>query len=85
MLKLYIKSNESMRYWEAWDQFIRQQLLDRGFVNPEDLSFYKVMHSPEEATAWIKSYYSTYHSIRQVRNRLVIRLEKELGMAISQC
>ena len=66
------------RYWEAWDQFIRQQLLDRGFVNPEDLSFYKVMHSPEEATAWIESYYSTYHSMRQVRNRLVIRLEKEL-------
>ncbi|MBN2462226.1 MAG: LOG family protein [Dehalococcoidia bacterium] len=66
------------RYWEAWDQFIRQQLLDRGFINSEDLSFYKVMHSSEEAAAWIKSYYSTYHSMRQVRSRLVIRLEKEL-------
>ncbi len=66
------------RYWEAWDQFVRQQLLDRGFISPEDLSFYRIMHSPEEAAAWIKSYYSTYHSIRQVRNRLVIRLEKEL-------
>jgi uncharacterized protein (TIGR00730 family) len=66
------------RYWEAWDQFIRQQLLDRGFISSEDLSFYKVMHSPEEAAAWIKSYYSTYHSMRQVRSRLVIRLEKEL-------
>ena len=66
------------RYWEAWDQFIRQQLLERHFINPEDLSFYKVMRSAEEAAAWIKSYYSTYHSMRQVRNRLVIRLEKEL-------
>ncbi|MGD0794804.1 MAG: LOG family protein [Dehalococcoidales bacterium] len=66
------------RYWEAWGQFIRQQLLERGFIRPEDLSFYRVMHSPEEAAGWIKSYYSTYHSMRQVRNRLVFRLEKEL-------
>jgi uncharacterized protein (TIGR00730 family) len=66
------------RYWEAWDQFVRQQLLGRGFINPEDLSFFKVMNSPDEAASWIQSYYSTYHSMRQVRNRLVIRLEREL-------
>jgi uncharacterized protein (TIGR00730 family) len=65
-------------YWETWDKFIRQQLLARGLISQEDLSFYKVMHSPEEAANWIKSYYSLYHSTRQVRNRLVIRLEREL-------
>lgn len=64
------------RYWEDWDQFIRQQLLARDFIHPEDLSFYKIMHSPEEAAEWIRAYYSTYHSMRQVRGRLVIRLEK---------
>jgi hypothetical protein len=36
------------------------------------------MQSPEEAVGWIEAFYSTYHSIRQVRDRLVIRLEKEL-------
>jgi len=66
------------QYWESWDRFIRQQLLARQFISPEDLSFYKIMHSPEEAVDWIRSYYSTYHSIRQVQDRLVIRLEKEL-------
>ncbi|MCX6003007.1 MAG: LOG family protein [Chloroflexi bacterium] len=65
-------------YWETWDKFIRQQLLAREFIHQEDLSFYKIMHSPEEAANWIESYYSTYHSMRQVRNRLVLRLEKEL-------
>ncbi len=65
-------------YWEAWEQFVRRQLLDRDYINSEDLSFFRVMHSPEEAAAWIESYYSTYHSTRQIRNRLVIRLEKEL-------
>ena len=66
-------------YWETWDKFIRQQLLDRKFIDREDLALYKIMHSPEEAGDWIKSYYSTYHSMRQVCSRLVIRLEKELS------
>ena len=66
------------RYWETWDRFIRRQLLSRGFISPEDLSFYRIMHSPKEAVDWIKSYYSVYHSLRQVRDKLVIRLEKEL-------
>jgi hypothetical protein len=66
-------------YWETWDKFIRQQLLARGFIDQEDLSFYKIMQSPEEAANWIESYYSTYHSMRQVRDKLVLRLEKELS------
>ena len=66
-------------YWETWDRFVRKQLLGRGYISKEDLSFYKIAHSSEEAAAWIKSYYSTYHSVRQVRDKLVIRLEKELS------
>ena len=65
-------------YWEAWDQFIRLQLLNRGLISPADLSFYKIVNSAEEAGNWIKYYYSTYHSMRQVNDNLIIRLEKEL-------
>jgi len=67
------------QYWETWDQFIRQQLLPRGFISPDDLNLYRIVRSPEEAAAWMAFYYSTYHSMRQVGNRLVIRLEKELA------
>ena len=66
-------------YWESWDNFVKKQLLDREFVSQPDLSFYRIMHSPEEATEWVRSYYSTYHSLRQVRDRLVIRLNRELS------
>jgi len=65
-------------YWETWDGFIRRQLLARGFISAQDLSFYKIVRSPEEAIDWITSYYSTFHSLRQVKDKLVIRLEKEL-------
>ena len=54
------------QYWETWDRFVRQQLLARGFVSPEDLTLYRIVRSPEEAANWIASYYSTYHSVRQV-------------------
>ncbi len=66
-------------YWESWDRFVKDQVLARGYISPEDLSLYKIAHSAEEATSWINFYYSTYHSVRQVRNTLVIRLEKELS------
>ena len=66
-------------YWESWNRFVKDQVLARGYIPQEDLSSYKIAHSAEEATAWIRSYYSTYHSTRQVRDRLVIRLEKELS------
>ena len=66
------------QYWETWDTFVRKQLLDRQFVSPPDLSFYRIIHSPEQATEWVRSYYSTYHSLRQVKDRLVIRLNREL-------
>jgi uncharacterized protein (TIGR00730 family) len=66
-------------YWESWDRFIKQQLLSRHFVSPEDLSFYRIMSSPQEAMDWISSYYSTYNSLRLSRDRLIIRLEKDLA------
>jgi hypothetical protein len=67
------------QYWETWDGFVRTQLLKRGFISREDLSFYTIVHSPEEAVESVRSYYSTYHSMRQVRDNLVIRMEKELS------
>ena len=66
------------RYWQTWDRFVRQQLLGHGYVSREDLSLYRILHSEEQAADWISSYYSTYHSGRQVGERLVLRLEKEL-------
>ena len=65
-------------YWERWDRFVREQLLSRNYISPEDVSFYRILRSPEEAAKWIRSYYSTYNSLRLVKNRVVIRLEKEL-------
>ena len=63
-------------YWEDWDWFVRKQLYGKKLISEEDLSLYRIIHSPEEGVDWIKFYYSTYHSMRQVGDKLVIRLER---------
>jgi uncharacterized protein (TIGR00730 family) len=65
-------------YWESFDRFVKEQLLGRKLISQRDLLLYKVVHAPEEAVEYIKFFYSTYHSLRFVRDRVVIRLEKEL-------
>ena len=66
-------------YWESWDWFIRTQMLQRGLISSDDLSLYRIVHSSAEGHDWILSYYSIYHSQRQVGDKLVIRLERELA------
>jgi uncharacterized protein (TIGR00730 family) len=65
-------------YWVNWDLFIKEQMLERGLISPEDVSIYKICNTPEEGVEWVRFYYSTYNSMRQVRRNLVVRLEREL-------
>jgi uncharacterized protein (TIGR00730 family) len=66
-------------YWAEWDAFVKQQLLGRGLISPEDVLLYRIVDSAEKAVEEIDLFYSTYHSTRQVGSRCVIRLEKELS------
>ena len=60
---------------------IAGQLLERKLISEKDTHLYKICKSPQEGVDHIKFFYSTYHSMRFVRDRLVIRLEKELDDA----
>jgi uncharacterized protein (TIGR00730 family) len=68
-------------YWEKWDEFVKGQVHARGLISPEDTALYRIVHSPEAGVEEIRSFFSTYHSLRQVKDRLVVRLEKELSSA----
>ncbi|HXV14581.1 MAG TPA: LOG family protein [Candidatus Krumholzibacteria bacterium] len=65
-------------YWESFDRFIREQLLERKLISERDTKLYRICKSAQEGVDYVKFFYSTYHSMRFVRDRLVIRLEKEL-------
>ena len=62
-------------YWATFDQFVRQQLLDRGMIDEDDLSLYKLTDRVEDAVGEILQFFRVYHSMRYVRTNLVFRLQ----------
>lgn len=69
-------------YWEAWRQFVVEQLLKRQLISPADMSLFKVTDSIDTAVAEIMRFYSVYHSMRYLRKKLVFRLNHELSDAV---
>ena len=61
-------------YWEAVDAFIREHLVARSMVDPNDVSLYRIRHDAEGVAEEIEGFYANYHSIRFVGDRLIIRL-----------
>jgi hypothetical protein len=61
-------------YWRAWDEHIRAYVLRNKFISPDDLHLYDITDSTEEAVRIITGFYRNYHSMRFVKELLVIRL-----------
>ncbi|GAB4174744.1 MAG: LOG family protein [Coleofasciculaceae cyanobacterium] len=66
-------------YWQAWDAYIRNHLIQRGLVSPEDTNLYTVTDDLKVAYEAIDSFYRLYHSSRYVGDLFVIRLKSELS------
>jgi uncharacterized protein (TIGR00730 family) len=63
----------SGRYWEHWLEYIDQRLYRQRMISAEDFHLFRITHSIEEAVAELNNFYRVYHSLRFVRDRLVIR------------
>ena len=69
-------------YWSCWLDFVKGQLLKDGFISPEDLNLFTVTQDIEDAVEEILGFYSVYHSMRYVGDKLVIRLHQEPDAAL---
>jgi len=65
-------------YWDDWLDFIKDSLLKRELISGEDFSLFSITRDPVEAVQVIDDFYRNYHSLRFVKNKLVIRLNKVL-------
>ncbi|HUT69809.1 MAG TPA: TIGR00730 family Rossman fold protein [Desulfatiglandales bacterium] len=61
-------------YWIRWIDFVKDTLLARGYISQSDLTLFERVDSAEDAVQRINHFYSRYHSLRYVDDRLVIRL-----------
>ncbi len=63
-------------YWEGFLRFVKKYILARKMIDSADLNLIEMVRSAEEARNILVKFYSNYHSIRFVGDRLVIRLER---------
>ncbi len=63
-------------YWRGWMRYVEKQLLAGGFIGPDDLHLFRIFDNVQDATQEIAHFYSNYHSLRTVRDDLVIRLQR---------
>jgi uncharacterized protein (TIGR00730 family) len=66
-------------YWETWMKFVREDMFNLGYVSEEDFSLFKLCHNVPEAIAEILTFYKTYHSVRWVGDKLVVRINHALS------
>ncbi len=78
MVPVVCLQGDGSDYWQKFDHFIREQLLERRLISAEDLSLYKICATSQEAADHIDRFYRCYHSSRYVKDDLVIRLKYSL-------
>ncbi len=79
MLPLVLLDHPGGSYWKDLGTFIDKQLLGGGMISPDDVSLYKITNSVDETIDEILNFYSVYHSLRYVKDRLVFRLETQVN------
>jgi uncharacterized protein (TIGR00730 family) len=63
-------------FWRDYDDFVKRRLLGDGMISPDDLSLYKLTDKVDEAVGEVLQFFRVYHSMRYVRNKLVLRLQR---------
>jgi len=61
-------------HWKTWDKNIREHLLRNQLIAEDDLHLYQITDDTDQAVKCITRFYRNYHSMRFVKELLVIRL-----------
>lgn len=77
--KPLILVDDELGFWEQFFDFIKEKLLIRGLISPEDFSIFTITKDVHEACQIIEDFYKNYHSIRFYDHHALIRLHKPLS------
>ncbi len=61
-------------YWSRWQKFLREDVMSRGYISENEITFFRIFTSAKAAVQEIKNFYRNFHSYRFVKQDLVIRL-----------
>lgn len=65
-------------YWQHWRTYVSAELLRTGMIGEEDMNLFRLTDDVEVAVQEIVRFYRRFHSLRYVRDMLVIRLLEPL-------
>ena len=61
-------------YWSRWREFLRENVMSRGYIVENEMTFFKIFTDADAAVNEMTRYYRNFHSYRFVKQDLVIRL-----------
>ena len=62
-------------YWTAWQHFV-EKVIEEGYISSTDRQLYKVTNDVDDAVSEICGFYANFHSIRWVKDVLVVRMQR---------
>ena len=62
-------------YWHDWLRFVETQLVEPGYVSPDDTRLVRVTDDLDAAVDEVLGFYRNYHSIRFVEGELMVRMQ----------
>jgi len=66
-------------FWQHFGQFVSQTLLHDGMISPEDSALFMITDNVDAAVEETLRFYRVYHSLRYVREELVLRVTRPLS------
>lgn len=65
-------------FWQTFVAYLREHLLEDGWVSPWDFDLFKITDNIEEACQEIVHFYHNFHSYRFVGDLLVVRVQRPI-------
>ena len=65
-------------YWSRLLEFVDAEMMEEDYIDKADLSLFTLTNSLDDAVGYIKRFYRVYHSMRYVRDKLILRLNSEI-------
>lgn len=70
----------SSKYWHSWRDYVKRHIIKKAMADPKDMDFIHFTHDAADAVKVITQFYRNYHSMRYVRDLLVLRIKKPLTL-----
>jgi uncharacterized protein (TIGR00730 family) len=68
-------------YWKRMVRFMNEELLTEGYISKNDFDLFTCVDSVDKAVEHINHFYSRYHSVRYIGDKLVFRLLSSISPA----